>query len=321
MAHRAAIYAVRVRPKRKKADDEYRLLGDIDDEGTSLAQAIGKIGDGLTEETDEGSTRIRCFDITKTRAEVFMMLTHGESGTVADIFDKEYQPTYHQNLEDTYEVKCGALFQLPPAQRLGWLGVHINAGRGVKGLLVRGIDEAFRLEYQDLVLEINPCVSASALKNAAQANRIEKVKLVKLVRPNDPARAISDKWVRGNTIGRLELDITGLGRANENEPQGRRGRQIREWLRPDLVLRYFRQGQWDAAFREMVEAIGFDFDQVKFEVRLPDGAVRTYNIEKPEAGHAMTEDLNDLTLRDGEPTTDSLRSNLRAAIAHAQEEQ
>jgi hypothetical protein len=83
MGHRAAIYTVRVRPKRKKEEDDYLLLGDIDDEGTSLGQAIGKIGDGLTEETEEGSTRIRCFDLTKTRSEVFMMLTHGQSGIVA----------------------------------------------------------------------------------------------------------------------------------------------------------------------------------------------------------------------------------------------
>jgi hypothetical protein len=125
--------------------------------------------------------------------------------------------------------------------------------------------------------------------------------------------------VRSNSIGKLELDITGLGIAEADEPQGRRGRQIRDWLRPDLVLQYFRQGQKESAFREMVEAIGFQFDQVKFEVRLPDGNIRTYNIEKPEAGHAITEDLNP-TLEGGEPTPASLRAGLRAAIEHAQGE-
>ena len=247
-----------------------------------------------------------------------MMLTHGQSGVVADIYDEEYRPAYHQDLEDTYEVKCGALFRFPPEQRRGWLAVHVNAGRGVKGLLVKGIDEGFRQEYPGLVLEINPAVSAQALKRAAQADRIEKMKLVKLIHPSDPALGIRNKWVRRNTIARLEIDLTGLSEPEGDTPKNRRAR-LREMLRPNLLLQFF-QGDRDVARQEMVEMLGLTFDEVKFEIRLPSGATRTFNIERPGSGHAITEDLNDLKLTKGEPSEASLRAGLRAAIAHAQEE-
>jgi len=168
------------------------------------------------------------------------------------------------------------------------------------------------------VLELNPAVSGQTLRLAAQANRIEKVKLVKLVRPNDQARAITDNWVRGETIGQLELDVTGfLPAADDQRAPGGRGR-LRDKLRPDLVLRYFRGGQRQAAFDAMVEVMGVRFDQVKFEVVLPNGTRRTYNIEHPDTGHAITEDLGDLQLREGEPTERSLHDGLRSAIDHAQ---
>jgi hypothetical protein len=248
-----------------------------------------------------------------------MMFTHGQSDVVADIFDAQHNHAYHENLDDTYEVKCGALFQLTLDQTTGWLGVHINAGRGITGLLRKALQSDFQPAYPELVLEINPCVSRNALLTAAQQNLIEKVKLVKLVQPNDAARALTNKWVRGNTIGRLELDVTGLVTADVDEPQGRRGRRLREKLIPDLIVRYF-GGDRDAAFREIVEFVGgLQFDQAKFEVAVPGGGTRTYNIERPDTGYAITEDL-DLALRAGEPTQAGLRQALAHAIAHAQEQ-
>jgi hypothetical protein len=312
MTHRAAIYTVRVRPKRKKEENDYRLLGDIDEQGTSLAATIREIGDGLRVQTEEGTTRVGCTRCIRDGQDVFMMLTHGQSGVVADIFDAEYHLALHQELDMTQEVKCGVLFHLPAAQKLGWLAAHVNAGRSAKGLLEKGLVEGFRDQHPDLLLEINPSVSAQALRQAAEANRIEKVILVKLVQPTDRARALTDKWVRGGNVGKLELDITSFGLGVEPDRPGRRGR-LRERLQTGLLLRYFR-GEREAAFNEMVEAVGLRFDQVKFEVVLPSGAHRTYNIEHPESGHAITEDLRGLVFRDDVPTETSLRASLRAAI-------
>src|SRR6266567_802176 len=101
MAHRAAIYTVRVRPKRKREEDDYRLLGDIDEQGTSLAATIREIGDGLRVQTEEGTTRVGCTRCIRTGEDVFMMLTHGQSGVVADIFDADYQLALHQELDMT----------------------------------------------------------------------------------------------------------------------------------------------------------------------------------------------------------------------------
>jgi hypothetical protein len=84
-------------------------------------------------------------------------------------------------------------------------------------------------------------------------------------------------------------------------------------------LRYFKEGEREAAFTEMVEAVGLRFEQVKFEVQLPSGTRRTYNIEHPDTGHAITEDLSDLEFTGGEPTEATLQAGLRAVIVHVEE--
>jgi hypothetical protein len=297
LSHRAAMYSVRVREKWKR-DIQPRLLGDIDNAGTSLATVLDRFMNGFEAFTEDRTTVVRCLSSSIDRRELRLVLQHGQTGVAADIVDGANIFRIHQNPEDTQYLKCASLFVLPPAQTTGWLAAHVNYGRGVKGLLTKGIATRFREDHPDLVLEITPIVMESVLREAVRQNKVEKVKLVRTERPRDRANVATNKWVPGNAIGRLELDISVRGEG------------------PRIITRLLSRflGGDEQVFDEIVEFQGLQFDEAKVEVVLDSGR-RTFNIESPDAGHAITEDLSRLDLDEtGEPTEESLFAALRRAV-------
>jgi hypothetical protein len=286
MGHTAAIYRVRVRGAGRGHTSDLYPFGDIDGNGTDLIAVLTGLLDGLVEENVAKEKMVRCLRTTATPdRELQAVVQHGQTGLVADIVDDRGTTRIRQNVRDTQWVKCGALFRLPAAEHIGWLAIHVNNGRGVKGLLCGRLESDFREDFRDRVLEIEPCVSGSALKEAIDADRLEKVKLVRTVQADDlsnPGR----KWVPGGTLGKIELDISAKRMV---------GTRIKNFLNGS-----------DNAFGDIVTFEGMTFEEAKVEVATETGGRRTYNIEKPESGHPMTVDLEGLRSRDGEPSDASL---------------
>jgi hypothetical protein len=228
------------------------------------------------------------------------MLQHGQSGIAADIVSDIGELRVRQQLSDSTRVRCAVLVYIPAAETIGWMAVHNNNNRYVKGLLMQALIARFRHDFPGLILEVSPYVLGSVLREAVDRDRVEKVTLVKLERPSDRANADIDKWVRSDLSARVELAIEARGR--------------KEHVIPSL-LRRFLGGDQDV-YGEIVVFEGLTFDEAKVQVRLENGVQRTFNIERPEAGHAFTEDLRDLELqKDGEPTEASLFTALRAALS------
>jgi len=302
VSHRGAVYTVRVRTKRAKAD-ELHLLGDIDGRGTSLGAVIGRYMPGFEAASADGSKVVRCVTDKADGDDLLLTFQHGQDGVAADIVGSDGGLRYHQTSEDSQLLRCACLFRLPSSERIGWLATHVNNGRGIKGLLDKGLNSKFRTEFGDRVLEITPFVLGSALEEAVRNGRVDKVKLVKLERPNDRANAATDKWVPSGAEGRLELSIAARGRAQR--------------LITNLLSRFLTE-QDRAAFGEIVEFQGMTFDEARVEVLMPNGVTRrTFNIEQPDAGHAFTEDLDDLEMaNDGSPLEDSLFEALRTILGN-----
>jgi hypothetical protein len=171
--HRVAFYTVRIRPKGQPSA-EGALLGDIDDEGTSLRGLLDEFSENFAEDNEEGTRSVRCESHSVVGHEdLRVSFRHGQSGIAADIFNPSGQLKAHQDPQDDHLVKCGALFRLPPTQRLGWLAVHINNGRGITGLLRKGLRRRFRERYEDLVLEIVPFIDESAFQKAVEDDPID----------------------------------------------------------------------------------------------------------------------------------------------------
>ena len=298
MSHRAAVYTVRVHGRSKPSDT--RLLGDIDDRGSSLLQVLAKYVDGLKSESDDHLRVVRALSHAVEGDELQLMLQHGQSGVAADIVSDAGELRVHQELSDTTRVRCAVLMHLPAAEANGWMAVHNNNNRYVKGLLMQALTARFRHDFPDLILGAPPYVLGSVLREAVERDRVEKVTLVKMERPSDRANADTDKWVESDLGARVELGIA---------PRGRDKHLISGLLRRFL-------GGDEHAYGEIVVFGGLTFDEAKIQVRLENGAQRTFNIERPDAGHAFTEDLRDLDLQEnGEPTVASLFAALRAALS------
>jgi hypothetical protein len=241
---------------------------------------------------------VRCTESSTSGDELLLTTQHGQNGLAADIVGASGELLLRQTPDDTQLLRCGSLFRLPPADDTGWLAVHVAHGRGVKGLLEKGLLEHFRDEFDNLKLEIVPFVHESTLKAAVEHNQIDKVKLVKFEQPNDRAAAATSRWVPAGVVGRLELDITARGTR----------------VLGDLVRRFL--GGDRSVFNNIVEFQGITFDQAKVEVIVDGDTKRTFNIEKPDAGHAFTEDLEGLVMENDEPTMDSVFAGLRTVLAN-----
>jgi len=277
MTHRAAVYTIRVRKKYDRSESkEPRRLGDIDEQGTYLRDVLARYCEGLEAVSADATNVVRCLEAKVDEDDLLITAQHGQTGVAADIVGATGQLRLHQTPEDTQLLRCGCLFRLAPTDDIGWLAVHIAHGRGIKGLLEKGLLEQFRqeTEFPQLKLEIVPFVLDSTLKAAVDADQVDKIKLVKLERPQDRAAAATDRWVPTGAVGRLELDISARGTR----------------VVSDLIRRYL--GGERTVRNSIVEFQGITFDEAKVEVLLDGGARRTFNIEKPDAGHAFTQDLD-----------------------------
>lgn len=300
MTHRVALYTVQVR--RKWDTRRYLPLGDIDEAGTGLSHLLIRYLDKDFEAVnDDGTRTLHCEGSAFGGGnDLLAMFQHGLTGVAANIIDKEGAHRIRQSVDDTSRVGCGAVLRLPPASDIGWLAAHIPHGRGAKGLMEKGIQARFRPDFPDLVLEITPFVSGSVLLTAVEQGRVQSVRLTRLDQSSD--RAGAGKWVREGAEAKIELTI---------KPRG----QIKRLL-SQLPLDFLR-GNSDA-FGQIVQFDGMTFDEVKLEVVLSDGSQRTFNIERPEAGHPYTEDLDIQMMRHGQnagqPGFTSIWEGLRGAL-------
>jgi hypothetical protein len=300
MGHRAAVYTVKVRRKRDLSG-AYMPLGDIDGQGTSLLAALDKYMSDLEAVSADGSKVVRCNNPVTDGIELRVMAQTGQSGVASDLVGPGGNLLVHRTAHDTELLRCGCLFRLPSAEETGWLAAHINNGQGVKGLVEKELRSRFNADFSGLMLEITPYVLASALREAIEHDRIDKVKLVKKEQPNDRANTATDKWVRAGVAARIELQIS---------PRARTEHVITR------LLRMFVVDENPNVFGDIVEFEGITFDEAKVEVETPSGAKRTFNIERPDSGHPVTEDLHNLTLlADGSPDEASLYAELRQALS------
>jgi len=298
MSHRAAVYTVRVH-RRNKPDDA-RLLGDIDEQGHQLGSVLAGHMDGFESVSADKYKVVQIVSSELDADELRLMLQHGLSGLAADIVSDTGQLRIRQTATDMQRVRCGVLLRLPRDEVMGWMAVHNNNGRYVKGLLMQALGPKFRHDFPDLILSVSPYVLGSVLREAVDHDRVQKVTLVKLEQPNDRSNAATNKWVRAASGARVELGI---------EARGRKERVI-----PDLLRRFL--GGDGGAYGEIVAFEGLTFDEAKVQVALENGTIRTFNIERPDIGHAFTEDMHNLDFQaDGEPTDASIFAGLREALS------
>jgi len=292
MPHRATVYTVEVHQRGDR--DDTKPLGDIDEAGMYLGDYLQAVlSGGFTAENLDKTKTAQVAGAQITGDDLQVIMTHGQSGVSADIVDEEGSVRAQRRTVDTERVRCGVLFRLPRAQSRGWMAVHLNGGHSVKGLLAGGLIPHFQAQFPDLILEIRPFVAVPVIKEAVEQNKIANVRLVKLGKPSDIAD--SRHWVEEGEFAKIQLRISPAERTKR--------------LLGGLAAKAI--GGDDAARRQIVRFDGMEFDEAKIEVVFDDGAHRTFNIERPGAGHAFSEDIQlDTAPPAGEPTTESIFAEL-----------
>lgn len=293
MSHSGAVYTLQVKVKRQ---DEYRLLGDLDGGGQYLGDAFKGYLHELRRTNLDQTKTVACSSTRLDDHDLFAMVQHGERGLVGEIVDDTNVLRHRQVSTDSQNVKCGVLFRLPRASSLGWLCVHVNHGRSCKGLLVDALTERFRGDFSHLMLEVRPCQLAAAFRQAVDDDMVEKVTLSRLERATDRANAASAKWVPPGVGAKLALEIAAQA----------------GHVTADLLKGALRNDR--AAWDDLLRFGDIEFERAVVQVQLPNGRNKTFNLERPDAGHPLTEKLEDLRMSDGEPTEDSLRAALGKVV-------
>ena len=252
MTERAALYTVAVRPRGRGG--AALPLGDIDGTGRRLADVLEGILAGFSETSPDGSRVARTLLVEPDGEDLFAVVQHGQKGLAADIVDAAGAVRLRQTPDDLQLVRCGCLFRLPDAATAGGLAVHVSNGRGIKGLVVQGLVARFGALFPDLRLAIERLADPAALRDAVAADRIERLRLVRLEPPGERPAGETGKWVDASSAARVELDVA-------VRTPGRR-------LQRSLIERYL-AGDGDA-FAEIVTFAGMTFDEALVGVVLPD---------------------------------------------------
>lgn len=298
MGHAAAIYTVKVGVKRKR--EEYELLGAIGDEDAKLIYALQGYLDELRIVNDDGTKAVRCStpEVDVDAGEICGRLTVGQKGQRTDYYEGDDR-VFTQLPPHVAEVRAGYLFRLPPNSNIGFLALHVPDNRGSISLLRPELQKRFREDFPKHRLEILPATESTALKKAVEEDKIDKIQLVSRLKNSDEFAAGTEKWVRSGADAEIVLEI-------------RSRQKVR--LIPDLLRRYL-EGETQV-FNEIVEFEGLTFDTAKVQADV-DGGKKTFNIERPEAGHTITVDIEPFGLgldKDGWLTDSSLYKALRKAM-------
>lgn len=288
MTHRAAFYTVKVHPRHHPK--ELKPFGDIDDAGTNLVTILRAALHSLDEEHETRTLRFDADMGGLAPDEVAASLKVGENG-VTSVIERPGDTPIDRLPPFTEHIESMVYFRLPPTHDRGFLVVHVPFGRGSKLMLDRHLATFMKTSYDSHTLVIEPVVPPDALKQAVADNRVRKVRLL-----SHSADAFEDstRWVPKDDFQYVEMVI---------HPKKTRR------ILPARLQAFLENPQSDRS--ELFEFEGMTFEEVKVEVDLPNGKRRTFNIEKPEAGHAVTAEL---PVPD-QPSSEQLLAAMQSALA------
>lgn len=204
---------------------------------------------------------------------------HGESGIIAAIEDTAGKVLFQQTEDHTSRVQCFALLRADRAATTGFLVLHGNSRRTMRGPMLSYVNKALKSVGDGHIrLGLTPYVDSEAMRRAIEEGEIQRVRLIRYARP-ESRTTIEDQWFPRGQVGVEEFSLSLKGK-------GKR-------LLTRLLEAWSHDGHGEAA-RQIFVFEGLKFEEAKIEVVLPDGSKRTYILNDPDAGRAMSYDLEPL---------------------------
>ena len=268
MSHRAAIYSVRIRPL--KAREKWCLLGDYDSDGTWAGHTIDDALYDFDTYSSDGNIRARYEKYLKItlRNSIGMTILSGRSG-VTSVLQKSGEHDFYRTPQHSEAMRSAILFQLPPAKTRGTLVVHAPHGRSCKSIVQQQLRDWF--SFLGYIIDLSPVVPANALYEALQSDELKKVTLIKYDPDQFDKFHEAAQW-GSDEVGRLELSVVS-GRGNS--------------LRPDPIRRFI-ESPTEENKRQIIEFNGMEFDDVAVTVKMRNRTQRTFYLEAPDRGYAMS---------------------------------
>lgn len=186
---------------------------------------------------------------------------------------------FQQEEEHTSRVQCFALLRADRASTTGFLALHANSRRNIRGPLLKKVNELLAVVGNGQIrFVLNPYVDREVMMQAIREGEVQKVRLVRYARP-DYRTTIEDQWFPDGDVGVEELFLSVKGK-------GKR-------LLTRLLEAWLHDSQSDEA-QQILVYHDVKFEQAKIEIVRPDGSKRTYILNDPVAGRAMSYDLEPL---------------------------
>ena len=241
MSHRAALYRLRIRPKRQVRG--WCLLGDYDEAGTWVGETIQKALMGQTSTNYDRTVEATFGEELLPRLPpntVGVQILSGKSG-VSSVLTRGGLTRFVRTPDDSEVMRSAALFSLPPHRTEGWLVVHVPHRRGCKTIL----HDALRANFGErgYVISITPFVPEDAFRALIDQARVSKVTLTKRELERSDRFAEAAQW-GDNKLDRIELTF--------------RGRRLRS-LNKDPIRRFLAKPSEETRNR-IIEFGGLQFD-------------------------------------------------------------
>lgn len=260
---------------------------------------------GLNASNPDGtiSIRLECLLPVYSEYHVGFSLLRGGSGIRSDI-GRNGVTVFLRQQQDTESVRASALFDLPPLDHAGTAALHVPHSMGYKSVLESTLRTTFT--SHGFTFRLTPVVPIGVYEEAVRQGHVKKMTLLLHGQRHE---GLSRRY--GGAGG------ANLGRVTVGLESSRGG-----FLNLERLQQYFRNRSRENLQR-LLEFQDLVFDEAKVQVELPNGIVRSFNVESVEGGHPISIDLNlteDDTGFDIGPSIDDLADELYWAIRAVSED-
>lgn len=276
MAQLAVVYRFMLREQRDPTA-AHRLLGSIDNAGTTFYSIapellrsihhmvqVDDLEDPQPEVIFKNMVHVDGFHRT---AALLSHFHYGDSGILNRHAQRDRTP-YSEI--DSHQTDIAIVLSAPPIHTVGFIGLQVPHGRGVKSSVEPEIRRFLR-EMYGLHLTLDPVVPLDAVANAIEQAGVGFVSFRRLNNPTDLFDDDSELWTDGSELAKVELKLS--PRRSARLTAQRFARFIRMQGNPEVAE------QERVTFDELATIRGQTYDELSIEVLL-DGRKKVLRIDR-----------------------------------------
>ena len=290
MAQLAVVYRFMLR-QWQEPSAAFRQLGSIDDAGTALYSIASNLLRSIYQETQvdglvDPQPQVTFNTIVNVSryhraAALLCHYQYGSRGTLNRYAEGDLTPF---DEIDNQQTDVAIVLSAPPLNTVGFIGLQVPNGRGIKAAVEPAIRRFFREQYE-LHLTLEPVVPLGAVAQAIEHTGVGFISFRKLTNPTDIFADDSEKWTVNSEFAKVELKLS--PQRSGRLPARRLARFVRSQTETD-------GGNEDPiTFDELATIQGQTYDELSVEILL-DGRKKVMRIDRNShwMSHAFSWELS-----------------------------